>query len=170
MKRTAVYIFTIFIIILMTSCFSLRRAEASIEEVSVLDAEEPTEDIPSETEAVYEASEGIETEPVVTDQGVDLPIIEETDIVEESVPTSQFVEITEEEKKELEERVEDADVFKYSYKPADPVNNDSAKIGNVDIPKWFAYLCSGIIVAILIALCYISNQSKKKMYYYGRRE
>ena len=154
----------------MTSCFSLRRAEASIEEVSVSDVEEPTEDIPSETEAVYEASEGIETEPVVTDQVVDLPIIEETDIVEESVPTSQFVEITEEEKKELEERVEDADVFKYSYKPADPVNNDSAKIGNVDIPKWFAYLCSGIIVAILIALCYISNQSKKKMYYYGRRE
>ena len=70
----------------------------------------------------------------------------------------------------MEERVEDADVFKYSYKPADPVNNDSAKIGNMDIPKWFAYLCSGIIVAILIALCYISNQSKKKMYYYGRRE
>ena len=170
MKRTAVYIFTIFIVILMTSCFSLRRAEASIEEVSVSDAEEPTEDIPSETEAVYEASEGIETEPVVTDQVVDSPVIEETDIVEESVPTSQFVEITEEEKKELEERVEDADVFKYSYKPADPVNNDSAKIGNVDIPKWFAYLCSGIIVAILIALCYISNQSKKKMYYYGRRE
>ena len=170
MKRTAVYIFTIFIVILMTSCFSLRRAEASIEEVSVSDAEEPTEDIPSETEAVYEASEGIETEPVVTDQVVDSPVIEETDIVEESIPTSQFVEITEEEKKELEERVEDADVFKYSYKPADPVNNDSAKIGNVDIPKWFAYLCSGIIVAILIALCYISNQSKKKMYYYGRRE
>lgn len=154
----------------MTSCFSLRRAEASIEEVSVSDAEEPTEDVPNETEAVYEASEGIETEPVVTDQGVDLPVIEETDIVEESATTSQFVEITEEEKKELEERVEDADVFKYSYKPADPVNNDSAKIGNVDIPKWFAYLCSGIIVAILIALCYISNQSKKKMYYYGRRE
>ena len=170
MKRTAVYIFTIFIVILMTSCFSLRRAEASIEEVPVLDAEEPTEDIPSETEAVYEASEGIETEPVVTDQVVDSPVIEETDIVEESATTSQFVEITEEEKKELEERVEDADVFKYSYKPADPVNNDSAKIGNVDIPKWFAYLCSGIIVAILIALCYISNQSKKKMYYYGRRE
>ena len=112
----------------------------------------------------------VETEPAVTDQGVDLPVIEETDIVEESATTSQFVEITEEEKKELEERVEDADVFKYSYKPADPVNNDSAKIGNVDIPKWFAYLCSGIIVAILIALCYISNQSKKKMYYYGRRE
>ena len=154
----------------MTSCFSLRRAEASIEEVSVSDAEEPTEDVPSETEAVYEASEGIETEPAVTDQVADLPVIEETDIVEESIPTSQFVEITEEEKKELEERVEDADVFKYSYKPADPVNNDSAKIGNVDIPKWFAYLCSGIIVAILIALCYISNQSKKKMYYYGRRE
>ena len=170
MKRTAVYIFTIFIVILMTSCFSLRRAEASIEEVSVSDAEEPIEDVPSETEAVYEASEGIETEPAVTDQVVDLPVIEETDIVEESVPTSQFVEITEEEKKELEERVEDADVFKYSYKPADPVNNDSAKIGNVDIPKWFAYLCSGIIIAILIALCYISNQSKKKMYYYGRRE
>ena len=160
----------------MTSCFSLRRAEASIEEVSVSDAEEPTEDVPSETEAVYEASEEnpntmiVETEPAVTDQVVDLPVIEETDIVEESVPTSQFVEITEEEKKELEERVEDADVFKYPYKPADPVNNDSAKIGNVDIPKWFAYLCSGIIVAILIALCYISNQSKKKMYYYGRRE
>ena len=154
----------------MTSCFSLRRAEASIEEVSVSDAEESTEDVPSETEAVYEASEGIDTEPVVTDQVVDLPVIEETAPLEESIPTSQFVEITEEEKKELEERVEDADVFKYSYKPADPVNNDSAKIGNVDIPKWFAYLCSGIIVAILIALCYISNQSKKKMYYYGRRE
>ena len=56
MKRTAVYIFTIFIIILMTSCFSLRRAEASIEEVSVSDAEESTEDVPSETEAVYESS------------------------------------------------------------------------------------------------------------------
>ena len=154
----------------MTSCFSLRRAEASIEEVSVSDAEKPIEDVPSETEAVYEVSEGVETELVVTDQSVDLPVIEETDIVEESATTSQFVEITEEEKKELEERVEDADAFKYSYKPADPVNNDSAKIGNVDIPKWFAYLCSGIIVAILIALCYISNQSKKKMYYYGRRE
>ena len=170
MKRTAVYIFTIFIVILMTSCFSLRGAEASIEEVSVSDAEEPIEDVPSETEAVYEASEGIETEPIVTDQGVDLPVIEETAPLEESATTSQFVEITEEEKKELEERVEDADVFKYSYKPADPVTNDSAKIGNVDIPKWCAYLCSGIIIAILIALCYISNQSKKKMYYYGRRE
>lgn len=154
----------------MTSCFSLRRAEASIEEVSVSDVEEPTEDVTNETEVVYEVSEGIETQPVVTDQVVDLPVIEETDIVEESATASQFVEITEEEKKELEERVEDADVFKYSYKPADPVNNDSAKIGNVDIPKWFAYLCSGIIIAILIALCYISNQSKKKMYYYGRRE
>ena len=82
---------------------------------------------------------------------------------------NEFREVPKEEKKELEERVEDADVFKYSYKPADPVNNDSAKIGNVDIPKWFAYLCSGIIIAILIALCYISNQSKKKMYY-GRRD
>ena len=74
--------------------------------------------------------------------------------------------MTEDEKQDLSTVVQNAEDVNYVYTPSDP---DVAKIGSVDIPKWFAYLCSGIIIATLLTMCYIANQSKKKMYY-GRRD
>ena len=86
----------------------------------------------------------------------------------ETQVTHAFTEMTKEEKESLLEKTPDAEDVNYLYKPGE--QSDSAKIGNVDIPKWFAYLCFGMIIAILIAMCYIANQNKKKMYYYGRRD
>ena len=100
-------------------------------------------------------------EPIESDESV-----ESEAIVTEIQDPPLFQEMTEEEKQDLSTVVQNAEDVNYVYTPSDP---DVAKIGSVDIPKWFAYLCTGIIIATLLTMCYIANQSKKKMYY-GRRD
>ena len=46
---------------------------------------------------------------------------------------------------------------------------DAFVIGDVIVPKWFMYISSGLFLAMLIAICYISNQ-KRKALWYGRRD
>ena len=46
---------------------------------------------------------------------------------------------------------------------------DAFVIGDVIVPKWFMYISSGLFLAMLMAICYISNQ-KRKALWYGRRE
>lgn len=45
---------------------------------------------------------------------------------------------------------------------------DTAKIGDMVLPKWFIYTFSALFLALLIALCYMSNNRKKSLYYRGR--
>ena len=45
---------------------------------------------------------------------------------------------------------------------------DTARIGDMVLPKWFIYTFSALFLALLSALCYMSNNKKKSLYYRGR--
>ena len=45
---------------------------------------------------------------------------------------------------------------------------DTARIGDMVLPKWFIYTFSALFLALLMALCYMSNNRKKPLYYRGR--
>ena len=45
---------------------------------------------------------------------------------------------------------------------------DTARIGDMVLPKWFIYTFSALFLALLMALCYMSNNKKKSLYYRGR--
>ena len=45
---------------------------------------------------------------------------------------------------------------------------DTARIGDMVLPKWFIYTFSALFLALLSALCYMSNNRKKSLYYRGR--
>lgn len=52
----------------------------------------------------------------------------------------------------------------------EPITDPNAfVIGDVIVPKWFMYISSGLFLAMLMAICYISNQ-KRKALWYGRRD
>lgn len=174
MKKVAVLFLVMSL--LLVSCISTKKIDGpsgtieykgevnspSIEESSTeIILESPGE----ESEAITEDFSVIE--PIESDESVEpIESIESEAIVTEIQDPPLFQEMTEEEKQDLSTVVQNAEDVNYIYTPSDP---DVAKIGSVDIPKWFAYLCTGIIIATLLTMCYIANQSKKKMYY-GRRD
>ena len=45
---------------------------------------------------------------------------------------------------------------------------DTARIGDMVLPKWFIYTFSALFLALLMALCFMSNNRKKSLYYRGR--
>lgn len=180
MKKVAVLF--LIISLLLVSCISTKKIDGPSGTIEYKGEVNPPPLEESSTETILE-SPGEESEVITEDFSVVEPIepIESVESVEsiESVESVEseaivteiqdpplFQEMTEEEKQDLSTVVQNAEDVNYVYTPSDP---DVAKIGSVDIPKWFAYLCTGIIIATLLTMCYIANQSKKKMYY-GRRD
>ena len=174
MKKVAVLF--LIISLLLVSCISTKKIDGPSGTIEYKGEVNPPPLEESSTETILE-SPGEESEVITEDFSVVEPIesIESVEFVEsvesEAIVTEiqdppLFQEMTEEEKQDLSTVVQNAEDVNYVYTPSDP---DVAKIGSVDIPKWFAYLCTGIIIATLLTMCYIANQSKKKMYY-GRRD
>lgn len=174
MKKVAVLF--LIISLLLVSCISTKKIDGPSGTIEYKGEVNPPPLEESSTETILE-SPGEESEVITEDFSVVEPIepiepIESVESVEfEAIVTEiqdppLFQEMTEEEKQDLSTVVQNAEDVNYVYTPSDP---DVAKIGSVDIPKWFAYLCTGIIIATLLTMCYIANQSKKKMYY-GRRD
>ena len=165
MKKVAVLF--LIISLLLVSCISTKKIDGPSGTIEYKGEVNPPSLEESSTETILE-SPGEESEVITEDFSVVEPIepIESEAIVTEIQDPPLFQEMTEEEKQDLSTVVQNAEDVNYVYTPSDP---DVAKIGSVDIPKWFAYLCTGIIIATLLTMCYIANQSKKKMYY-GRRD
>lgn len=171
MKKVAVLF--LIISLLLVSCISTKKIDGPSGTIEYKGEVNPPPLEESSTETILE-SPGEESEVITEDFSVVEPIepvepiesVESEAIVTEIQDPPLFQEMTEEEKQDLSTVVQNAEDVNYVYTPSDP---DVAKIGSVDIPKWFAYLCSGIIIATLLTMCYIANQSKKKMYY-GRRD
>ena len=168
MKKVAVLF--LIISLLLVSCISTKKIDGPSSTIEYKGEVNPPPLEESSTETILE-SPGEESEVITEDFSVVEPIesvesVESEAIVTEIQDPSLFQEMTEEEKQDLSTVVQNAEDVNYVYTPSDP---DVAKIGSVDIPKWFAYLCTGIIIATLLTMCYIANQSKKKMYY-GRRD
>lgn len=171
MKKVAVLFLVMSL--LLVSCISTKKIDGPSDTIEYNSEVNPPPLEESSTETILESS-GEESEVITEDFSVVEPIesdesvesIESEAIVTEIQDLPLFQEMTEEEKQDLSTVVQNAEDVNYVYTPSDP---DVAKIGSVDIPKWFAYLCTGIIIATLLTMCYIANQSKKKMYY-GRRD
>lgn len=168
MKKVAVLF--LIISLLFVSCISTKKIDGPSGTIEYKGEVNPPPLEESSTETILE-SPGEESEVITEDFSVVEPIepiesVESEAIVTEIQDPPLFQEMTEEEKQDLSTVVQNAEDVNYVYTPSDP---DVAKIGSVDIPKWFAYLCTGIIIATLLTMCYIANQSKKKMYY-GRRD
>ena len=174
MKKVAVLF--LIILLLFVSCISTKNIDGPTGTIEYKGEVNPPPLEESLTETILE-SPGEESEVITEDFSVVEPIepiesdesvesVESEAIVTEIQDPPLFQEMTEEEKQDLSTVVQNAEDVNYVYTPSDP---DVAKIGSVDIPKWFAYLCTGIIIATLLTMCYIANQSKKKMYY-GRRD
>ena len=174
MKKVAVLF--LIILLLLVSCISTKKIDGPSGTIEYKGEVNPPPLEESSTETILE-SPGEESEVITEDFSIVEPIesvesvesvepVESEAIVTEIQDPPLFQEMTEEEKQNLSTVVQDAEDVNYVYTPSDP---DVAKIGSVDIPKWFAYLCTGIIIATLLTMCYIANQSKKKMYY-GRRD
>ena len=171
MKKVAVLF--LIISLLLVSCISTKKIDGPSGTIEYKGEVNPPPLEESSTETILE-SPGEESEVITEDFSVVEPIesvesvesVESETIVTEIQDPPLFQEMTEKEKQDLSTVVQNAEDVNYVYTPSDP---DVAKIGSVDIPKWFAYLCTGIIIATLLTMCYIANQSKKKMYY-GRRD
>ena len=168
MKKVAVLF--LIISLLLVSCISTKKIDGPSGTIEYKGEVNPPPLEESSTETILE-SPGEESEVITEDFSVVEPIesvesVESEAIVTEIQDPPLFQEMTEEEKQDLSTVVQNAEDVNYVYTPSDP---DVAKIGSVDIPKWFAYLCTGIIIATLLTMCDIANQSKKKMYY-GRRD
>lgn len=171
MKKVAVLF--LIILLLFVSCISTKNIDGPTGTIEYKGEVNPPPLEESLTETILE-SPGEESEAITEDLSIVEPIepvepiesVESEAIVTEIQDPPLFQEMTEEEKQDLSTVVQNAEDVNYVYTPSDP---DVAKIGSVDIPKWFAYLCTGIIIATLLTMCYIANQSKKKMYY-GRRD
>ena len=171
MKKVAVLF--LIISLLLVSCISTKKIDGPSGTIEYKGEVNPPPLEESSTETILESS-GEESEVITEDFSVVEPIesiesiesVESEAIVTEIQDPPLFQEMTEEEKQDLSTVVQNAEDVNYVYTPSEP---DVAKIGSVDIPKWFAYLCTGIIIATLLTMCYIANQSKKKMYY-GRRD
>ena len=168
MKKVAVLF--LIISLLLVSCISTKKIDGPSGTIEYKGEVNPPPLEENSTETILE-SPGEESEAITEDLSIVEPIesvesVESEAIVTEIQDPPLFQEMTEEEKQDLSTVVQNAENVNYVYTPSDP---DVAKIGSVDIPKWFAYLCTGIIIATLLTMCYIANQSKKKMYY-GRRD
>ena len=168
MKKVAVLF--LIISLLLVSCISTKKIDGPSGTIEYKGEVNPPPLEESSTETILE-SPGEESKVITEDFSVVEPIESDESVESEAIVTEiqdppLFQEMTEEEKQDLSTVVQNAEDVNYVYTPSDP---DVAKIGSVDIPKWFAYLCTGIIIATLLTMCYIANQSKKKMYY-GRRD
>lgn len=168
MKKVAVLF--LIISLLLVSCISTKKIDGPSGTIEYKGEVNPPPLEESSIETILE-SPGEESEVITEDFSVVEPIESDESVETEAIVTEiqdppLFQEMTEEEKQDLSTVVQNAEDVNYVYTPSDP---DVAKIGSVDIPKWFAYLCTGIIIATLLTMCYIANQSKKKMYY-GRRD
>ena len=168
MKKVAVLF--LIISLLLVSCISTKKIDGPSGTIEYKGEVNPPPLEESSTETILESPEE-ESEVITEDFSVVEPIESDESVESEAIVTEiqdppLFQEMTEEEKQDLSTVVQNAEDVNYVYTPSDP---DVAKIGSVDIPKWFAYLCTGIIIATLLTMCYIANQSKKKMYY-GRRD
>lgn len=168
MKKVAVLFLVM--LLLLVSCISTKKIDGPSDTIEYNSEVNPPPLEESSTETILE-SPGEESEVITEDFSVVEPIESDESVESEAIVTEiqdppLFQEMTEEEKQDLSTVVQNAEDVNYVYTPSDP---DVAKIGSVDIPKWFAYLCTGIIIATLLTMCYIANQSKKKMYY-GRRD
>lgn len=162
--------------LILASCASWGDREPTVALEPLVEETVPT----TEEEAVAEQETALEeplaVEEVTEDDGI-LPVTDEPiggspeaeitlESLTEPIPetlTEPLVEPLPESSKEpqpIPETVPNAEAPKEEA--------DTARIGDMVLPKWFIYTFSALFLALLMALCYMSNNRKKSLYYRGR--
>lgn len=162
--------------LMLASCASWGDREPTVALEPLVEETVPT----TEEEAVAEQETALEepltVEEVTEDDGI-LPVTDEPiggspeaeitlEPLTEPIPetlTEPLIEPLPESSKEpqpLPDTVSNAEAPKEEA--------DTARIGDMVLPKWFIYTFSALFLALLMALCYMSNNKKKSLYYRGR--
>ena len=161
---------------MLASCASWGDREPTVALEPLVEESVPTAEEKAVTEQETALEEPLAVEEVVEDDGI-LPVTDEPiggspeaeitlEPLAEPIPetlTEPLVEPLPDSSKEpqpIPGTVLDAEA------PKDEA--DTARIGDMVLPKWFIYTFSALFLALLMALCYMSNNRKKSLYYRGR--
>ena len=166
--------------LILASCASWGDREPTVALEPLVEESVPTAEEEAVTEQETALEEPLAVEEVVEDDGI-LPV------TDEPIGGSPEAEITLEPLTEpipeplaeplVESLVEPLPESSKEPQPIpDAVPNteapkeeaDTARIGDMVLPKWFIYTFSALFLALLMALCYMSNNRKKSLYYRGR--
>ena len=166
--------------LILASCASWGDREPTVALEPLVEESVPTAEEEAVTEQETALEEPLAVEEVVEDDGI-LPVTDEPiggspeaeitlEPLTEPIPeplaeplVESLVEPLPESSKEpqpIPETVPNAEAPKEEA--------DTAKIGDMVLPKWFIYTFSALFLALLMALCYMSNNRKKSLYYRGR--
>ena len=174
MKRTLPLI--ILLSLILASCASWGDREPTVALEPLVEESVPTAEEKAVTEQETALEEPLVVEEVIGDDGI-LPV------TDEPIGGSPEAEITLEPLAEpLTEPISETLAESLIEPPPEPqpipetVSNaeapkeeaDTARIGDMVLPKWFIYTFSALFLALLMALCYMSNNRKKSLYYRGR--
>ena len=161
---------------MLASCASWGDREPTVALEPLVEESVPTAEEEAVTEQETALEEPLAVEEVVEDEGI-LPVTDEpiggspeaeaileplNEPLTEPIP-EPLVEPLPESSKEpqpIPETVPNTEAPKEEA--------DTARIGDMVLPKWFIYTFSALFLALLMALCYMSNNRKKSLYYRGR--
>ena len=172
--------------LMLASCASWSDREPTVALEPLVEESVPT----AEEEAVTEQETALEEPLAVNEASIVEEVIEDDEILpvtDEPIGGSPEADITLEPLTEpipeplAEPLVESlVEPFPESSKEPQPIPEtvpnteapkeeaDTARIGDMVLPKWFIYTFSALFLALLMALCYMSNNRKKSLYYRGR--
>ena len=166
--------------LILASCASWGDREPTVALEPLVEESVPTAEEEAVTEQETALEEPLAVEEVAEDEGI-LPVTDEPiggspeaeitlEPLTEPIPeplaeplVESLVEPLPESSKEpqpIPETVPNAEAPKEEA--------DTARIGDMVLPKWFIYTFSALFLALLMALCYMSNNRKKSLYYRGR--
>lgn len=161
---------------MLASCASWGDREPTVALEPLVEESVPTTEEEAVAEQETALKEPLSVEEVIEDEGI-LPVTDEPisgdpeaeavlEPLTEPIPetlTEPLVEPLPESSKEpqpIPDAVPNAEAPKEEA--------DTARIGDMVLPKWFIYTFSALFLALLMALCYMSNNRKKSLYYRGR--
>ena len=166
--------------LILASCASWGDREPTVALEPLVEETGPTAEEETVTEQENALEEPLAVEEVIEDEGI-LPVTDEPiggspdaeaiqepliEPLAEPIPetlTKSLVEPLPESSKEpqpIPDTVPNAEAPKEEA--------DTARIGDMVLPKRFIYTFSALFLALLMALCYMPNNRKKSLYYRGR--
>ena len=162
--------------LILASCASWGDREPTVALEPLVEESVPTAEEEAVTEQETALEEPLAVEEVAEDEGI-LPVTDEpiggspeAEITLEPIPeplTEPSVEpLTEPLPESSKEPQPIPDAVPNAEAPKEEA--DTARIGDMVLPKWFIYTFSALFLALLMALCYMSNNRKKSLYYRGR--
>ena len=167
---------TILLSLILASCVSWGDREPTVALEPLVEETVPTVEEEAVAEQETALEEPLAVEEVIEDERI-LPVTDEpiggspeAEITLEPIPeplTEPSVEpLTEPLPESSKEPQPIPETVSNTEAPKEEV--DTARIGDMVLPKWFIYTFSALFLALLMALCYMSNNRKKSLYYRGR--